>query len=114
MDAGQTAAQITRVVGSPDRVTLPGGVREALPVVLMVLAIAVPVGLLALSTLGDAALLLSLAVVAMVLIAVALVRGVNGMTAEQPRGDEHKRSPRARTWRSASRRTSRTPHSWSR
>ena len=75
-------------VGSPDRATLPGGVREALPVVLMVLAISVPVGLLALSTLGDAALMLSLAVAAMLLIAVALVQAVNRMTAEQVRGDE--------------------------
>ena len=66
----------------PARVTVPEGVREAFPVLVMLVAIAVPVALLALSTLGDAALLLALAVAAMVIVAATLVRTVNRLTAE--------------------------------
>ena len=73
-----------------------------MPVALMLLAIAVPVGLLALSTLGDTALTVGLAVAAMVLIATVLVRTVNvltaGSTGEHSGADKarhrHRRRPR--------------------
>ena len=76
----------------PEHAALPEGVSQAMPVAFMLLAIAVPVGLLALSTLGDAALTVGLAVAAMVLIAIVLVRTVNALTAaptrEHPSAEE--------------------------
>ena len=73
-------------VGSYRTAALQEGVREGIPVLIMLLAIAVPVGLLALSTLGDAVLLVGFAFAAMVLITIALVRTVNSVTAERTRG----------------------------
>jgi hypothetical protein len=82
-------------------VDLPDGTREALPVALMLAAIAVPVGLLALSTLGAAALLLGLAIGAMALVTVALVVAVGRLTSEpgreEPDGMAGRRTERRRT-----------------
>jgi hypothetical protein len=91
---------------------LPQGTREALPVALILAAIAVPIGLLALSTLGDAALLLGLAIAAMVLITAALVIVVRRLTAEPAREEQgavdrrhgaHPREPRPQSGREAER-----------
>ncbi len=69
---------------------LPDGVREAVPAVLMLFAIALPIGLITLAAIGGGLALTALALAAMVVIVAAGGAYVEHLTAPHPDGEDRR------------------------